>query len=255
MPHTRLRDEQALLAKVRYNRLVDIFLGITTYSLQNHLRTTVKRYGAQIEIDEVYVGVNRNGQQFVVARSGQGRDGQLERHTNDVRTSPAAKRKFPNLTCRPVSAQFMAGRRDRHVRADADGEDVKVVEERHYRLVPSDQIGDRGSQTLRKTVKLKQSRMDHVSKEVRSKIMAAVHSRGNTTTELPLAKLLWAAGLKGYRKHWPVAESRISRGPAGRWRYSLTAVSGTAAAANTCPALIQSSGATRSKRTSAVTGA
>jgi DNA mismatch endonuclease (patch repair protein) len=34
--------------------------------------------------------------------------------------------------------------------------------------------------------------------------MAAVHSRGNTTTELPLAKLLWAAGLRGYRKHWPV---------------------------------------------------
>ncbi len=47
--------------------------------------------------------------------------------------------------------------------------------------------------------------MDHVAKEVRSKIMAAVHSRGNTTTELPLAKLLWAAGIRGYRKHWPVA--------------------------------------------------
>ena len=46
--------------------------------------------------------------------------------------------------------------------------------------------------------------MDHVTKEVRSKIMAAVHSRGNTTTELPLAKLLWAAGIRGYRKHWPV---------------------------------------------------
>lgn len=29
-----LSDEQALLAKVRYNRLVDIFLGVTAYSLQ-----------------------------------------------------------------------------------------------------------------------------------------------------------------------------------------------------------------------------
>jgi DNA mismatch endonuclease (patch repair protein) len=47
--------------------------------------------------------------------------------------------------------------------------------------------------------------MDHVPKEVRSKIMAAVHSRGNTTTELPLAKMLRAAGIRGYRKHWPVA--------------------------------------------------
>ena len=47
--------------------------------------------------------------------------------------------------------------------------------------------------------------MDHVTKEVRSKIMAAVRSRGNTTTELPLAQLLWAAGIRGYRKHWRVA--------------------------------------------------
>ena len=46
--------------------------------------------------------------------------------------------------------------------------------------------------------------MDHVSRKVRSKIMAAVRSRGNTTTELPLGKLLRAAGLHGYRKHWPV---------------------------------------------------
>jgi DNA mismatch endonuclease, patch repair protein len=35
--------------------------------------------------------------------------------------------------------------------------------------------------------------------------MAAIHSRGNTTTELPLAKLLRAAGLTGYRKHWSFA--------------------------------------------------
>jgi hypothetical protein len=46
-------DEQALLAKIRYNRLVDIFLGITCYSIQNHLRTTVEGIG-QIEVDEIY---------------------------------------------------------------------------------------------------------------------------------------------------------------------------------------------------------
>lgn len=48
-----LDDEQALLAIVRYNRLIDTFLGLTTYSLQNHLRTTVQGIG-QIEIDELY---------------------------------------------------------------------------------------------------------------------------------------------------------------------------------------------------------
>ncbi len=53
-----LSDEQALLAKLRYNRLIDIFTGLTCYSLQNHLRTTVRGIG-QIETDEVYIGIDR----------------------------------------------------------------------------------------------------------------------------------------------------------------------------------------------------
>jgi len=35
--------------------------------------------------------------------------------------------------------------------------------------------------------------------------MAAVRSRGNRSTEIALGKLMWGAGLRGYRKHWPVA--------------------------------------------------
>lgn len=46
--------------------------------------------------------------------------------------------------------------------------------------------------------------MDNVPKEVRSRIMAAVRSRGNRTTEVALGRLLWSAGLRGYRKHWHV---------------------------------------------------
>src|SRR6266581_7879504 len=47
-----LSDEQALLAKLRYNRLIDIFSGVTCYSLQNHLRTSVPNMG-QAETDEI----------------------------------------------------------------------------------------------------------------------------------------------------------------------------------------------------------
>jgi len=46
--------------------------------------------------------------------------------------------------------------------------------------------------------------MDNVSKKVRSKIMASVRSQGNVTTEIMFGKLLRAAGVRGYRKHWPV---------------------------------------------------
>lgn len=135
-----LNDEQALLAKVRYNRLVDIFLGITTYSLQNHMRTTVKALG-QIEIDEVYVGVNKNGQQFVIPVQAKGGSDQLA----TVQTSQdiaCCKEKFPNLGCRPVSAQFMAGDVIAMFELTLHRGDVKVLEERHYRLVPSNQIDE-----------------------------------------------------------------------------------------------------------------
>jgi hypothetical protein len=53
-----LNDEQALLAKLRYNGLVDIFVGIACYSLQSHLRTTVSGLG-QVEIDEIYIGIDK----------------------------------------------------------------------------------------------------------------------------------------------------------------------------------------------------
>lgn len=60
-----LDDEQALLAKLRYNRLIDIFTGITCYSLQNHLRTTVSNLG-QVETDEVYIGIDSRGAHYVL---------------------------------------------------------------------------------------------------------------------------------------------------------------------------------------------
>jgi hypothetical protein len=136
-----LGDEQALLAKVRYNRLIDIFLGLTSYSLQNHLRTQVKSMG-QIEIDEIYVGVNRNGAQFVIPVQAKGGSDKLSpvQTMQDVACCDA---KFPDLVCRPVSAQFIDGK-DGNVIAlfelTVENGTALIVEERHYRLVPADQI-------------------------------------------------------------------------------------------------------------------
>ncbi len=133
-----LTHEQSLLAKVRYNRLVDIFLGIATYSLQNHLQTFVKDMG-QIEVDEVYVGVNRNGQQFVIPVQAKGGTDQLG-VTQTRQDIACCAQKFPHLTCRPISAQFMADDTIALFELGLQGEDVKIVEEKHYKLVPGDQI-------------------------------------------------------------------------------------------------------------------
>jgi hypothetical protein len=135
-----LSDEQALLAKVRYNRLIDIFLGIATYSLQNHLRTTVGKIG-QIEIDEVYVGVDRSGRQFVIPVQAKGGSDQISVVQTKQDIACCAE-KFPRAICRPVSAQFVEGDLISLFELTTESDQIRVVDEKHYRLVPADNITD-----------------------------------------------------------------------------------------------------------------
>lgn len=131
-------DEQALLAKVRYNRLIDIFLGIATYSLQNHLRTTVKEVG-QIEIDEIYVGVDKYGRQFVIpvqAKGGSDKHGVVQTQQDIA----CCAEKFPTLICRAISAQFMSDNKIALFELTVEDGDIRVVEERHYQLVAAANI-------------------------------------------------------------------------------------------------------------------
>jgi hypothetical protein len=133
-----LNDEQALLAKVRYNRLIDVFLGVTTYSLQSHLRTTVKGVG-QIEIDEVYVGVDRNGGQYIIpvqAKGGSDRHG-VTQTEQDIQW---CAQRFPGLTCRAISAQFTPEGHIVMFELTLQDGQVRVAEERHYQLVPANLI-------------------------------------------------------------------------------------------------------------------
>lgn len=134
-----LSDEQALLAKIRYNRLIDVFLGITTCSLQNHLRTTVSGLG-QIEIDEIYVGIDKHGCQYVIPVQAKGGSDRL----STVQTKQdiaCCKEKFPGLICRSISTQFMEDGSIVIFELCMDSDDsVKIVAERHYRLVPSKMI-------------------------------------------------------------------------------------------------------------------
>lgn len=129
-----LRDEQALLAVVRYNRLIDTFLGLTTYSLQNHLRTTVKGIG-QIEIDEVYVGIDKRGCHYVIPVQAKGGKDQI----GIVQTSQDIKwveQRFPEMKCKAVAAQFMTDDVVALFELTLQDNEVRVVDEKHYRLVP-----------------------------------------------------------------------------------------------------------------------
>ncbi|MFV0337979.1 MAG: endonuclease [Chthoniobacterales bacterium] len=126
------------LAIVRYNRLIDIFLGIASYSLQNHLRTTVTNLG-QVEIDEIYVGVDKKGVHYIIPIQAKGGSDQLSavQAKQDI---ACCMEKFPDLVCRALSVQFIEDNLIALFELCLEDSMIKVIDEKHYRLVAADNI-------------------------------------------------------------------------------------------------------------------
>ena len=145
-------DEQAVLARIRYCRLVDIFLGMASFQLQSHKRTTIAHFnGAQTELDEIYVGVNGVGAQFIIpiqAKSRNERIGAVQIVTDHF----VCAEQFPNMIPRNLAAttlevEHIEGFGQIYTIAlieaatDADYNVSKISEE-HFKLVPASMISD-----------------------------------------------------------------------------------------------------------------
>jgi hypothetical protein len=128
-----LTDEQALLARLRYNRLIDIFTGLTCYSLQSHLRRGVAGLG-QVETDEVYLALNRHGAHHVLPVQAKGGRDRLSVVQIEQDFALCAQ-DFEGLVCRPIGAQFMADEAIALFEFAATEDGIRIRTERHYQLV------------------------------------------------------------------------------------------------------------------------
>jgi hypothetical protein len=142
-----LNDEQALLAMLRYNRLIDIFMRVTCYSLQNHLRTTAPGIG-QVETDEVYIGVDRGGAQYVFPVQAKGGNDQISIVQIEQDFALCAD-KFPDLICRPIAAQFTGDKRIALFDFEETDEGVAIRSEKQYKLVPEDDVSSKDLKNYR----------------------------------------------------------------------------------------------------------
>ncbi len=134
-----LNDEQALLAIIRYNRLIDIFTGLTCYSLQSHLRTTARGLG-QVETDEVYIGIDKRGAHYILPIQAKGRKDkigiiQIEQDLTMCKT------KFPHLITRAIAAQFTDQKIIVLFEFESTKDGIRISQERHYRLCSPDELG------------------------------------------------------------------------------------------------------------------
>lgn len=135
-----LSDEQALLAKVRYNRLIDIFTSVTCYSLQNHLRSNVPSMG-QVETDEIYIGVDKRGAQFVFPVQAKGGNDQISIVQLEQDVAMCAD-KFPTLICHPIAAQFITANTIALFLFSMGEAGLAKTTEKHYQLSLPDELTD-----------------------------------------------------------------------------------------------------------------
>ncbi len=129
-------DEQSLLSRIRYNRLVDIFTSLATYHLQGHVRTSVTGVG-QVEIDDLYIGIDTDGIGFILpieAKSSAPKDRLgVVQITQMVKF---ARQNFPDLMIRPIGVKLLPDGSCIFVELNdtADSNDVKSRRYKRYML-------------------------------------------------------------------------------------------------------------------------
>ena len=95
----------------------------------------------QIEIDELYVGLDKHGCHHIIpvqAKGGNDQIGivQISQDINYV------EQQFPGMKCRAIASQFLADNVIALFELTIQGEDIKILEERHYRLVDYSQLDE-----------------------------------------------------------------------------------------------------------------
>ncbi|MDE0269391.1 MAG: hypothetical protein OXI96_10260 [Acidimicrobiaceae bacterium] len=143
-----LSDEQALLARVRYNRLLDVFTGLSCYPLQSHLRTSITITNAidgtpsssQVETDDLYIGLDKHGAHHILPVQAKGGSDVLS-VIQIWQDFQVAEQKFPDLIACPVAAQFLEDGVIALFEFEETGDEITITRECHYNLVPPEELG------------------------------------------------------------------------------------------------------------------
>lgn len=133
-------DEQGLLTRVRYNRLVDTFLSLTAYHLQGHVRSSVLDIG-QVEVDDLYVGVDADGKWYVIPVEAKSVGAKERLGVIQVRQMILfAKQNYGDLILRPVGIKPLDDGSWVFLEFDdeADLEMISVKRYARYKLVRDD---------------------------------------------------------------------------------------------------------------------
>lgn len=103
----------------------------------------------QVETDEIYVGLDKRGAHYVFPIQAKGGTDQLGIVQIEQDFALCAT-KFPQLICRPIAAQFLKDNLIVLFAFEESEYGVTISDEKHYRLVPPEQMTDEDLANYRK---------------------------------------------------------------------------------------------------------
>lgn len=93
----------------------------------------------QIEVDELYVGIDSAGCQYAIPVQAKGGKDELA-VVQTIQDLEFCRTRFPRLVCRAVSAQFMSSSRIALFELVEQDNEICIANQRHYELVEADKI-------------------------------------------------------------------------------------------------------------------
>jgi hypothetical protein len=104
------------------------------------LPTTAPNIG-QVETDQVNVGIDKKGANYVLPTQAKAGKDKLSVVQIEQDIAMCAS-KFPLLICRPIAAQFLQEDVIALFELENASEGVRIVAEKHYKLVPPEEVTD-----------------------------------------------------------------------------------------------------------------
>ncbi len=90
-----------------------------------------------METDELYIGIDKQGNNYVIPVEAKGGNDKIGRVQID-QDFALCDEKFPNLTCIPVAAQFLGNNKIALFKFKRKDGETLIAEEKHYHLVATD---------------------------------------------------------------------------------------------------------------------
>ncbi len=130
-------DEQSLLTKLLYNRLIDIFCELTCFHIQNHYRSFVNEIG-EVELDAIYAGVDKLGNLFIIPIEAKSQaDNDMIGRIQISQMVLLVKQEFHELTCRILAVKELSDKTIGIVEFNdkTNPDEVRILSISRYRLI------------------------------------------------------------------------------------------------------------------------